>query len=423
MATNLLDVGSSIITDSLKSHIQNLYHTAATRHDLRNIAEDVLTRRQGELELCNLDKQAIEDYIHDKVIDDITDILIDENYDDTSLINLLCAKWNASSANERDWVDKFIKDLKSRYEAYYKELMPTHFKVEFEHLSRQSTAIITKIGNLSEQLSCMSQNSSLMPSTTCNNNLQMFAESIPQINIRTFSRNTIEPDCPEHLVDLSEFFDGSHLREEYSWDDTVFPALKAGTTFLKAGNKYTIVIDASFGIAFALGRLFPGKSRVNISILQSLFSGEQCIWSQGSPDGGQLDMNIISSLENEKSSDVVLALSITRNIDAAVKDYLTQQSISPNTYISCQPVNGPGFSSVRSGYHANQVAEALLAEISTILPTNRSRKIHIFCACPNALIFFFGRTSQALGSVQIYEYDMLNKQYIPTISFPNPLEA
>ncbi|MDY4784378.1 SAVED domain-containing protein [Pygmaiobacter massiliensis] len=408
-----------LTTDAAKTAIQGLIANVVHQAKLHDLTKEIFQRDEYILESYNLNKGRIQDFINQEAVSRISDLVTDKNGDKNELISSLCAKWNAKSPEEYDYVAKLVCAWISAYEEFFQNLLPPEQQYVHANLCKEikdsEKNICNKLQDIQVGISGHFGEGAFPPPPQ--GGPQLVAAPTPQINIQTFTQHKIEPDCPEHLIDLSEFFDGAALREGYSWNDTVFPALKRQASILKSGQKYSAVLDASFSIAFAFGRLFPGKSRVNIDVKQSLRSGELQVWSQTDSDSGLLDMNIQSIVENENSDDIVAALSLTYDIDAAVKGYLAQNGILPHTYISCIPTNGPGFASVRNGCHADKIAEALLMEIDKVLPTNRNRKVHIFCACPNAVMFFLGRISQALGAIQIYEYDMSKREYHPTISF------
>ena len=74
--------------------------------------------------------------------------------------------------------------------------------------------------------------------------------------------------------------------------------------------------------------------------------------------------------------------------------------------VHCDPAGGSSQLSVQSGAHAARLAETVIQHMRKIADGERSfSKLHLFISAPNGFTFFLGQHQQALGEVQLYEWD------------------
>ena len=69
---------------------------------------------------------------------------------------------------------------------------------------------------------------------------------------------------------------------------------------------------------------------------------------------------------------------------------------------------GPSGIGVVDGSHAWQIAETLSAELRKYVGS-RKRRVHLFAAAPNAVVFFIGQ-QLGLGNMTTYEFDFEGKR-------------
>lgn len=80
-----------------------------------------------------------------------------------------------------------------------------------------------------------------------------------------------------------------------------------------------------------------------------------------------------------------------------------------------------GSASVQDGAHAWKLANQIKDIVDSRKLKEKRNTLHIFSACPNALMFLLGRYSLSFGKTILYEYDFMKQRtctYYPTISLP-----
>ncbi len=237
----------------------------------------------------------------------------------------------------------------------------------------------------------------------------------------------------DHTLDLTEHFQEGHdryIRDPKDWTAHVFPRLR---TFLleHAGEDRPLLLDfaAHASIAFAAGWVLEAKSGLDVRVRQRT-PGELVLdWhpSQGPvPDKplwlDQPDLEIDST-----GADVALGMSVSQaTVAEQAKDYVERKGLPVRRVVDAVIAPEPGPRSVEGGAHALRLAQAILPRLRQRHPAEREGQVHLFCAAPNALMFYLGQLSPSLGWMTLYEYPFKAKgsygRYQPSIELPPPEE-
>lgn len=65
----------------------------------------------------------------------------------------------------------------------------------------------------------------------------------------------------------------------------------------------------------------------------------------------------------------------------------------------------PGQQNVAGGAHAAALAEQTANELRSLKTTDPDATVHVFAACPNAILFLLGQQHQAIAPCVVYEFD------------------
>jgi hypothetical protein len=239
-----------------------------------------------------------------------------------------------------------------------------------------------------------------------------------KLKIRSFDRGTTSQEYePPNGLDLTQHFNGRAPRTANGWVKEVSPAV---CSFLKSAPSKTLIrLDTSGGIALLAGYCFDPKSGIESAVFQGKGLGSK-IWSDERtfirPPEFQITEDKVSS-----EPDLVAVFSLTHRIGQNVKTYLKRKTLPAGT-LTCFDLPDVGHKSVNGGYHASilalQVEKYLRERRSKISKTSC---IHLFCAAPNAFLFFLGKRLHGIGKVVFYEHEFEGNRpdgYVPGISLP-----
>ena len=136
-------------------------------------------------------------------------------------------------------------------------------------------------------------------------------------------------EATEIILSFKEKFDGRKLKPEYDWDRDIYQELD---TFLKKNTdvnyKYQLMLEAPLSIAFATGRILDPKSRISAfpSNPDPLHKSE--IWNiEDSYDATFIDFDVRDERIDINESDTCLIVSITRNIEDNVNEYISDSGL------------------------------------------------------------------------------------------------
>lgn len=245
----------------------------------------------------------------------------------------------------------------------------------------------------------------------------------PVVGIRSFMRfaERLEDEC-DALVCVAEHFDGRHIRDTQEWSESVAPKVRAllNDASFRIGERH-LLLECHTSIAFLAGYEFDRKSGVEVFPVQK--GVRKAVWkpntgTEASPRNLPTWVEGVRSV-SQGGDDVAVAVSITRDALADVQAY-TAQMPSVGTLVDLR-LEQFGPRSVVDADHAVALADAL-AEVIRRRRPRPSSTTHLFIAAPNALTFFLGQHRDALGAVQLYEFDFNGTRdgsYSPSLRLPS----
>ncbi len=245
-----------------------------------------------------------------------------------------------------------------------------------------------------------------------------------RIGIRSFWRyaENLEDETDATLC-LLRHFNGRFPRVPNTWNEIIAPAvIRFLDVNVKPSRSFHIRLQTHGSIAFIAGWALNPKSGVDIVPVQDSLAGRH-IWRKAhvSPEiekhYPKWDVSVIK-LEPANTTDTVLAISATHNIEKDVLKYVRLNVKTAGSIVHfLLPSAGP--SSVKDGTHAHLLAECLVATVRELCG-GQGGVLHVFFAAPNGIMFLLGRLAHVLGKLVLYEHDLDagGAAYYQSISVP-----
>lgn len=230
-------------------------------------------------------------------------------------------------------------------------------------------------------------------------------------------------ESTDTILSFTDKFDLRNLKQEYDWDIDIYQGLY---TFLKENTdsnyNYQLMIDAPLSIAFVAGRILDPKSRISAFPSNPVPMHKSEIWSiDDSCSDSFSDFNVKDERIDAEEFDTCLIISITRDIAANVKEYISDVGLKIGRMITMTiGGQGPSNNSIVNGNHATYLANRVVDALVKRTTSEKRATLHIFAATPNGFMFFLGQQSRGFGKCIPYEYDYEgrgNASYSP--SFKN----
>ncbi len=235
----------------------------------------------------------------------------------------------------------------------------------------------------------------------------------------------------EAVLELAGYFDGRYIKRKEDWQEKIFPELRAFLLrWIDPHRPLLLDFAAHSSIAFAAGWVLEPKSGLDVRVSQRI-SGEGVLdWhpKDGTEPDGSLWLDRPDIELDPEAPDVALALSASQpDVAGHVQDFVQRKSLSIGRIVDATVAPEPGPHSVRGGAHALGLAQALLPRLRPRKPHERKGRTHLFCAAPNALVFYLGQLASSLGRVVLYEFAFRAEdsfgRYQQSIELPPPGEA
>ncbi|HEX5714622.1 MAG TPA: SAVED domain-containing protein [Thermoanaerobaculia bacterium] len=218
-------------------------------------------------------------------------------------------------------------------------------------------------------------------------------------------------DWNDKLLDLTEYFDGRYIKEQPWWQEKVFPRLQR---FLvtNAVESRQLVLDfaAHSSIAFAAGWVLESKSGLDVWVRQRTQTELVLDWHpkdhQKHPvPEGPLWLDEPDDELSRKGPDIAVALAVSQpRVAEHVKNYVRRKKLPVGRILRATIAPEPAQRSVAGGAHSLLLAQALVSRIRLRRPHERNGTCHLFCAAPNALVFYLGQLSRSFGRIVLYEH-------------------
>ncbi len=246
------------------------------------------------------------------------------------------------------------------------------------------------------------------------------APTFTNVSLRTFA------DLPgdrfdaslDRTLNLTGWFEGRWIKEGASWNENIKPMVVQFLTQMRQDvGKMRLFLDAHQGVAFLAGNVLGLKSGVGVELVQKGRSGTS-VWSPA--DGRDGPSPTIASAQIGDGKELAIALNLTRNVSAEVRQHLEAALPDVGRVIEVSLPDGPGQTVVAGGAHAARIAEVVSAAVKEHR-TVAGASVHIFAAAPNAFLFFLGQEQASLGPCQLYEYDFAGERgggYLTAMRIP-----
>ncbi len=210
----------------------------------------------------------------------------------------------------------------------------------------------------------------------------------------------------DEIVCVSDNFERRHLAANGSWHTAASKIL----TFLGDADRRArlrgvpsaIALECHGSLALLAGWELSRNSGVDLAPIQK---PSLEIW-RPSPDA-ECDASWITQTVERAAEhpDVAICLSVTHDVRTDVEKFLASEGAPEvGRVVLANLEGGPSPQSIKGPDHAYRLAAQLPGVLAEARPA-RAARVHVFSACPNALMFFIGQQREALGRVALYEFD------------------
>jgi len=222
-----------------------------------------------------------------------------------------------------------------------------------------------------------------------------------RISVNTVTGGNISPNT--HLVmDWTHRFDGK-IMKVIAWDQDLFPALKSLAKVLEEKAPRRLIEfsgKCSLPIAFALGSVFLRPRGIPIFWNQMFSPLNSEIWGLDI-EHKRIDFAVETKTQAVESEDIALLISITNDVEQAVKRSFNQDERLPFRVILRVKNISPHLSAEEAVNLAINIVEA-----TKLARTNHrvNGHLHIFMAGPVGLAIMIGQLLNTFGQVHLYDH-------------------
>jgi len=243
------------------------------------------------------------------------------------------------------------------------------------------------------------------------------------LGVRSFVRSAerIESEVDEFVCVTSQF-NGRHPSSNTSWETSLQQVLAfLGNTDRQAQLRTVdseIALECHGSLALLAGWELSRNSGVRVAPIQKPSLKSWRPSENSSINSRWIEKTVGTEYEVD---DIAVCLSVTHEIYADVEAYLSYDDAPRiSRIVILTPECGPSPMCISGPDQAYQLAVQLPGILAKARSNRRSR-VHLFFACPNAMMFFIGQQREALGRFSLYEYDFGIERDIPyqhSFSFP-----
>jgi len=221
----------------------------------------------------------------------------------------------------------------------------------------------------------------------------------------------------EDTLVLTEFFRQRYLRDDLDWREDIRPRVDAFIrNAVRKSNKLRLILDAHASIAFLAGSILDTKSAVQTELVQKGRVGAK-IWRADDGIGTSGASFVVAEERIGHGPEIAVAISVAQPAAAHARAYVSRELPRVGRILSFSMPSGPGLQTVNGGGHAAALAEQAANSIRVLKVDDPDSVVHIFAACPNALLFYLGQHHQGISPCVVYEFDFDrkgNKTYHPS---------
>jgi hypothetical protein len=228
------------------------------------------------------------------------------------------------------------------------------------------------------------------------------------VGIRSFQRGAENLHLEVHsILCLQHRFIGRFVLDEVSWNDDIRPAIASFSETVRNLKKPIAAhLDTHLSCALYFGYcLDPKYGGIDITIVQKTINGK-LLWR---PTGSESSTTNLWDFEEialyEDHADIAISLSVTKDIKIDVDEHFsTHGAVGKIFHATIRPA--PNNSSIKDADQILAAVQELLAYINIKKRgKQKTGRVHLFLAAPNAFAFFLGQFIKPFGEVILYEYD------------------
>lgn len=212
------------------------------------------------------------------------------------------------------------------------------------------------------------------------------------------------------VLDLVKLFDGRFIKKQESWQEEVFPRLRR-FLLTNVDERRPLVLDfaAHSSIAFAAGWVLDAKSGLEVRVRQRTGEVGEFEWhpqdhAEHPVPEGPLWLDEPDIVLSSEAPEIAVALAVSLPDVAEQVEFYVKRKGLPVGRILRATIPQPGFRSVAGGAHSLLLAQTIVSRVRQRRPHEREGTCHLFCAAPNALMFYLGQLSRSFGRIVLYEY-------------------
>jgi hypothetical protein len=226
-----------------------------------------------------------------------------------------------------------------------------------------------------------------------------------RLGVRSFMRWAEDMEVKtDAMLCLVTHFLGRRIRDPRLWHDDILPSVQQFVRrHVTRGSRVELDVQSLCSVAFLLGHLIEPKLGADIAILQG---GEPWTIRPSLLGSIKQSWSIVQQDLEAGGTDLVLAISVTRDVTPAVRGFVAECIRSACKLVEASPISGPSVRAIEHGTQALAMAEQLVTAVRAIRTAQKIQgRIHVFLSAPNAFSFFLGQVFRPLGAVQMYEYN------------------
>lgn len=208
--------------------------------------------------------------------------------------------------------------------------------------------------------------------------------------------------APEDTLLLIDAFTERYLSGDLGWQRDIRPRVER---FLDAaalrGPRMRLSIDAHASIAFLAGSVLGPKSGCDVTLVQKGRVGTREWRADDRLDGPEFE---VAMARLGRGRDLLVAIGATHDVRPAAEAYVRTRRVPAGRLLGFAPPGGPGGASLAGGAHAARLADQITREVRAAR-ADVDAVVHIFAACPNALMYFLGQQGRGIAPAIVYEFD------------------
>lgn len=222
------------------------------------------------------------------------------------------------------------------------------------------------------------------------------------------------------VVSVVDQFSGRHPIGEGSWPASGSQVEKGLTApelqkKLRA-HEHEVMLECHGSLALLAGY---EMSRNSGALVYPVQKPGRVLWKPTGSYAGEMWARDELTLD-AAAKNVIVSLSVTHDVRPDVDAYVRASGLAAVARVDLRPAKGYGPTAIEGADHAAALAAALVEELRKARPA-RTAVVHLFSAAPNSLLFFLGQHREAIGRVQIYEFDFSLERdgsYAASIAIP-----